>query len=69
MGVKKTTIPQPGEPAFIQCAKTCGREEDEVQVEFNCGNTHIRIGMTLPNFAEMLMGNAKTPCKIRRWRQ
>jgi hypothetical protein len=55
--------------ALIQISRTSGgRDGEEMQVEIIKGETHIRLGMTLCDFAEMITGSAKTPCTVRRWR-
>ncbi len=56
--------------ALIQISRTSrsGGDEDEMQVEFVRGETHIRLGLSLKDFARVVTGEAKVPCKVRRWR-
>ena len=54
--------------ALIQLARTSrAGDEDEMQLNIIRGKTHIRLGMSMTDFAELLTGAAHIPIKIRRW--
>jgi len=56
------------EEALIQISEVQIDDVDEIQIEINKGNdAHIRLAIPLEDFARILMGQAKTKCKVRRW--
>lgn len=64
--MKKT--PQRGDAARIQLARTSGTGEiDEIQLNLISGDTHVRLAMTLLNFAELMSGSAHVEAKVVRW--
>ena len=55
--------------ALIQVSRvSTGGLEDEVQVEVLYGDNHIRVALPLRGYADMVTGEAKVPCQVRRWR-
>ena len=56
--------------ALIQIARTSkgGDNPDEIQVEIVRGETHIRLGLTMEQYANLITGSAHVPCRTVRWR-
>ena len=55
--------------AYIQISRvSISDEEDQIQVEviLDKGDIHLRLKMSMENFAKTLMGDAKVECQISR---
>ena len=60
-----------GDKAILELARVSGAgdEEDEIQVGFIIGETHVRVGVSIKNFGDMLTGKWKTDGVVRRFRK
>ena len=55
--------------ALIQISRTSrGGDADEIQVEIIKGETHLRLGLTMEQYANLISGAAHVPCRVVRWR-
>ncbi len=53
--------------ALIQLSRVSGNEQDEMQLNIIHEGTHIRLGIPMIGFAELLTGAAHIPATVRRW--
>ena len=60
--------PKLNDSARIHMARTSGwNNDDEVQVNITSGDTHVRLGMSMLSFAELMTGSANVAAKVIRW--
>lgn len=59
--------PKPGDLSLIQLARTSGNDEDEMQLNIVCGDTYVRLALSMLNFAELMSGTAHVEARVIRW--
>lgn len=52
---------------LAQITRPSGGDEEEVNIDIINGDSKIRVGITLSDFAETLTTGRKVECRIIRW--